>query len=235
MHETMNRLYQAAKELKNIEGQSALARFLNSTPQKLKNWESRGISSPGMIQACQALGINIEWLKTGTGEMKTTTRAISGNATPAPPLRLWSSNDPLPEEDYVFAPLLKESTMHGGAGSFENQDYNGFRLPFGKATLYRLGVQVENIFCCTLEGDSMWPRIEDGATIAVDKGRTTIKDGDIYAFRHDDLYRVKYLYKLPGGRVRIKSENEEEYPEEIVSAEEIEIIGRVFWVSVLFY
>ena len=158
MHETMNRLYQAAKELKNIEGQSALARFLNSTPQKLKNWESRGISSPGMIQACQALGINIEWLKTGTGEMKTTTRAISGNATPAPPLRLWSSNDPLPEEDYVFAPLLKESTMHGGAGSFENQDYNGFRLPFARFVPARgtgLGRQPESLVPDCLAGCRM--------------------------------------------------------------------------------
>lgn len=70
MHETMIRLYQAAKELKNIEGQSALARYLDATPQTLKNWESRGISSQGMIHACQALEINIEWLKTGNSIMR---------------------------------------------------------------------------------------------------------------------------------------------------------------------
>ena len=233
MHETMTRLYQAAKELKNIEGQSALARYLDSTPQKLKNWESRGISSQGMIQAAQVLGLDIEWLKTGAGEMQSRRRTVEANARPAPPLRFWSSNNPLPEDEYVFAPFLKESIMHGGAGAFENQDYNGFRLPFGKSTLYRKGVQIENVFCCTLEGDSMWPRIEDGATIAIDKGRTTIKDGDIYAFMHDDLYRVKYLYKLPGGKIRIKSQNEEEYAEEVASAEEIQIIGRVFWWSVM--
>jgi len=110
-----------------------------------------------------------------------------------------------------------------------------FRLPFGKSTLRRLGVQIENVFCCTLEGDSMWPRIPDGATIAVDKGRNTIKDGDIYAFVQGGLYRVKYLYKLPGGRVRIRSQNEEEHPEETASLEDIQIVGRVFWVSSLFY
>lgn len=233
MHETMTRLYQAARELKNIDGQSELARYLNVSPQVLKNWETRSISSKGLIQAAKALEIDVRWLETGVGEMHP--RPIEANARPAPPLRLWSSNDPLPEEDYAFAPFLKDFAFIGGAGCEEGSDYNNFRLPFGKSTLRRLGVQIENVFCCTLEGDSMWPRIPDGATIAVDKGRNTIKDGDIYAFVQGGLYRVKYLYKLPGGRVRIRSQNEEEHPEETASLEDIQIVGRVFWVSSLFY
>lgn len=233
MHETMTRLYQAARELKNIDGQSELARYLNVSPQVLKNWETRSISSKGLIQAAKALEIDVRWLETGVGEMHP--RPIEANARPAPPLRFWSSNDPLPEEDYAFAPFLKDFAFIGGAGCEEGSDYNNFRLPFGKSTLRRLGVQIENVFCCTLEGDSMWPRIPDGATIAVDKGRTAIKDGDIYAFVQGGLYRVKYLYKLPGGRVRIRSQNEEEHPEETASLEDIQIVGRVFWVSTLFY
>lgn len=233
MNETMTRLYQAARELKNIDGQSELARYLNVSPQVLKNWETRGISSKGLIQAAKALEIDVRWLETGVGEMHP--RPIEANARPAPPLHFWSSNDPLPEEDYAFAPFLKDFAFIGGAGCEEGSDYNNFRLPFGKSTLRRLGVQIENVFCCTLEGDSMWPRIPDGATIAIDKGRNTIKDGDIYAFVQGGLYRVKYLYKLPGGRVRIRSHNEEEHPEETASLEDIQIIGRVFWVSTLFY
>ena len=233
MHETMTRLYQAARELKNIDGQSELARYLNVSPQVLKNWETRSISSKGLIQAAKALEIDVRWLETGVGEMHP--RPIEANARPAPPLRFWSSNDPLPEEDYAFAPFLKDFAFIGGAGCEEGSDYNNFRLPFGKSTLRRLGVQIENVFCCTLEGDSMWPRIPDGATIAVDKGRNTIKDGDIYAFVQGGLYRVKYLYKRPGGRVRIRSQNEEEHPEETASLEDIQIVGRVFWVSSLFY
>ena len=233
MHETMTRLYQAARELKNIDGQSELARYLNVSPQVLKNWETRSISSKGLIQAAKALEIDVRWLETGVGEMHP--RPIEANARPAPPLHFWSSNDPLPKEDYAFAPFLKDFAFIGGAGCEEGSDYNNFRLPFGKSTLRRLGVQIENVFCCTLEGDSMWPRIPDGATIAVDKGRTAIKDGDIYAFVQGGLYRVKYLYKLPGGRVRIRSQNEEEHPEEIASLEDIQIVGRVFWVSSLFY
>ena len=145
---------------------------------------------------------------------------------------LWSSNTPLPKDDYVFVPFLKETELRGGAGSFEIPDYNGFRLPFGKATLHRKGIMPDNVICCTLTGDSMEPRIPEYATIAVDKGIERIRDGKIYAFQHDDLFRVKYLYRLPGNKVRIRSDNEN-YEDEIVDGEEIRIIGRVFWWSVL--
>lgn len=146
--------------------------------------------------------------------------------------RLWSSSDPLPEDEYTFAPYLKETEFTGGAGSFEIPDYNGFRLPFGKSTLYRKGIQPDKVFCCTLNGDSMEPRIDEGAAIGVDTGDTAVKDGKIYAFRHDDMFRVKYLHRLPGGRIKIRSQNGF-YPDEEVGAEEVEVIGRVFWWGVL--
>ena len=214
--------------------QAALAKAVGKSQSAIAAVESgRNKETSGLIAIARVLDGSPEWLETGVGEMHP--RPIEANARPAPPLRFWSSNDPLPEEDYAFAPFLKDFAFIGGAGCEEGSDYNNFRLPFGKSTLRRLGVQIENVFCCTLEGDSMWPRIPDGATIAVDKGRNTIKDGDIYAFVQGGLYRVKYLYKLPGGRVRIRSQNEEEHPEETASLEDIQIVGRVFWVSSLFY
>jgi phage repressor protein C with HTH and peptisase S24 domain len=42
----------------------------------------------------------------------------------------------------------------------------------------------------------------------------------------------QYLYRLPGNKIRIHSENPD-YPDEIVDGEEIRVIGRVFWWSVL--
>ena len=214
--------------------QAALAKAVGKSQSAIAAVESgRNKETSGLIAIARALDVSPEWLETGVGEMHP--RPIEANARPAPPLRFWSSRDPLPEEDYAFAPFLKDFAFIGGAGCKEGSDYNNFRLPFGKSTLRRLGVQIENVFCCTLEGDSMWPRIPDGATIAVDKGRNTIKDGDIYAFVQGGLYRVKYLYKLPGGRGRIRSHNEEEHPEETASLEDIQIVGRVFWVSTLFY
>lgn len=73
MHETMVRLYQAAKELKGIDGrgaQSEIARLLDASPQQIKNWERRGISNRGMIDASKILRISASWLKTGQGDIR---------------------------------------------------------------------------------------------------------------------------------------------------------------------
>jgi hypothetical protein len=232
MDKTMERLYEAAAE-KEVAGQSALARALGQTPQVVKNWEARGISKNGMLLAQKKLGVSAIWLETGQGEMypQSTAPRINEITDIHRPM-LWSSNTPLPEDDYVFAPFLKETELRGGSGSFEIPDYNGFRLPFGKATLHRKGIMPDNVICCTLTGDSMEPRIPEYATIAIDKGIERIRDGKIYAFQHDDLFRVKYLDRLPGNKVRIRSDNEN-YEDEIVDGEEIRVIGRVFWWSVL--
>lgn len=67
MHETMKRFYEAVERLTGIKGQSAVARAMNESPQVLKNWESRGISSNGLDKARKVFGIYSDWIKTGEG------------------------------------------------------------------------------------------------------------------------------------------------------------------------
>lgn len=69
MHPTTERLYAAAKKLKGIEGQSAVAHLLNESPQVVKNWEARGVSSKGVLKAAAKLGCRPDWLHTGQGDM----------------------------------------------------------------------------------------------------------------------------------------------------------------------
>ena len=82
----------------------------------------------------------------------------------------------------------------------------------------------------------MEPVLPDGATLGVDTYRTSIKDGDIYAIEQLGELRVKLLYKTPGNGLRIRSYNSEEWPDEHLSkeqAEEIRVLGRIFWCSFL--
>lgn len=74
MNPQMERLYIAAKRLHDVEGQSALAKLLNVSPQTVNNWEDRGISSEGLLKAQEAVGCNAIWLRDGTGQM-----SIAGN------------------------------------------------------------------------------------------------------------------------------------------------------------
>lgn len=80
MHYSMARLYEAAKE-KGVIGQSAVARSLNVSPQRVKNWESRGISEQGARLAQSVFGCNANALMTPPG--------LDGKYpihTPTPPL-----------------------------------------------------------------------------------------------------------------------------------------------------
>ena len=79
----------------------------------------------------------------------------------------------------------------------------------------------------------MEPVFPDGSTVGVDRGATTVVDGKVYALQDDGMLRIKALYRLPGGRVRIRSFNREEHPDEERDVASLHIIGRVFWSSVL--
>ena len=231
LKEFKDRLRKARIE-KNLS-QVDLGRLTGASQSKIAALESGRNKKPtNIIELSEILGVSAYWLETGKGDMYANITPHQDEIKDIHRPMLWSSNDPLPEDDYTFAPYMKEQAFCGGAGSFEIPDYNGFRLPFGRATLRRKSISPDKVFCCTLTGDSMEERIAEDAAIAVDAGEKTIRDGKIYAFRHGDLFRVKYLSRLPGGRVKIKSHNPA-YEDEEAGLEDIEVIGRVFWWSVL--
>lgn len=139
------------------------------------------------------------------------------------------------QADRVLA-LLKEVELAAGEGAAHSIEVNGRKLRFSKATLRAAGVDIANAACATVSGNSMERLISDGATIGIDRGRTQIRDGEIYAIDHDGMLRVKYLYRLPGGGLRLRSENQDEHPDETYTGEEarhIKVLGWVFWWSTI--
>jgi hypothetical protein len=70
LHPSVQRLYQAAKDLRDVSGQSAVARLLGATPQVVKNWEARGISNEGALLAQKIIGCNANWLLEGIAQMR---------------------------------------------------------------------------------------------------------------------------------------------------------------------
>ncbi|MBW0450871.1 S24 family peptidase [Paraburkholderia phenoliruptrix] len=69
MHATMERLYEAARLLHQIEGPAQLAKFLNISEQLVNNWQRRGISKGGMLDAQKLIGCSATWLETGNPPM----------------------------------------------------------------------------------------------------------------------------------------------------------------------
>ncbi|UOO93366.1 LexA family transcriptional regulator [Vitreoscilla stercoraria] len=155
------------------------------------------------------------------------------NATLIGGIEVWDKNTPL-NEDEVEVPFYKEVYLSAGNGfTSDIEDHNGYKLRFSKSTLKKYGICYENVVCVSADGDSMKPVFPDGATLGIDTGNKSIKDGQIYAINHDGLLRTKILKKRPGNKILIQSYNSEEYPDDEVSLDEINVIGRVFWWSVM--
>lgn len=66
IHPTMARLYKAAAA-RGFARPADVAGEMNMSHQRLKNWDARGISFEGAIDAQAMLGINAVWILSGDG------------------------------------------------------------------------------------------------------------------------------------------------------------------------
>ncbi len=264
MSEIGDRIKQARKRLGLTQPQLA-EKCGWATQSRVSNYErgDREPKSSDIKALAKALQVTPAWLWTGDGPEITTPNEDSGPRGPrvdAEKLRIpdapssakgghprselqwagtmeaWDDGTEL-ESDEVEVPLFREVELAAGAGRTQVVENHGAKLRFARSTLRRAGVQPENAGCAYVAGNSMSGLIPDGATIGVDKGITEVHDGDIYAIDHEGMLRVKYLYRIPGGGLKLRSENETEHPPEEYSADQvadsIRVIGRVFWWAVL--
>lgn len=83
-----------------------------------------------------------------------------------------------------------------------------------------------------INDDSMYPTLKDGSMIMVNRNFNNLSDG-VYVMRHDNTLLVKRLQMLPGGIIKVKSDNTQYNPWEIHKSQldgtDLELIGRVVW------
>lgn len=116
-----------------------------------------------------------------------------------------------------------------GPGSLADDEY-AESMGFSPKWLRRLGTDPAHLSLIVVDGDSMNPTLGDGDDIMVDHGAASrpLRDG-IYVLRMDDVLLVKRIAMSPSGKLTIRSDNPR-YPDwEDVSADSVNIIGRVVW------
>lgn len=117
LHHTMKRLYVAAQDLRDVSGQSAIARLLGVSPQVIKNWESRGISIEGALTAQKIIGCDANWLLSGEPEAivytnttwTPTQRRASALVTDLPPAQYRDESWPFPTINKAEIARLSEN------------------------------------------------------------------------------------------------------------------------------
>lgn len=205
----------------------SLASCSHVTIGKLRRGE---ITSTSFLpDIARALGVHVSTLDPSYSVV------ASGNLLEIEQVVAWDNSTPL-ADDEVELPLFREIELSAGLGSTEVIENKGAKLRFARNTLTRNGILPEHAACCYVNGDSMEPILPDGSTVAIDTGDKRIVDGRMYAIDQGGMLRVKYLYRLPGGGIRIRSANRDEYPDEEIypqAEHEFRILGRVFWYGVL--
>lgn len=201
----------------------AISHWVNGTTQP---------SGENLLSLAKCLKCSPDWLLSGEAEKL---EVRESNAEWHAGFELWDGDTPL-RDDEVALPFYREVELAAGSGSTFVQENGGCKLRFAKSTLKKSHIDPQHAACVTVSGNSMLPVLRHGTTVGVDTSKKSIIDGEMYAIDHDGMLRVKMLYRTPGGGIRIKSYNNDEFPDEFISPEkaaEIKIIGWVFWWSVL--
>jgi len=204
------------------------------TPQHVNNWFKRGIPIARVEEIAELLSVNAHWLRTGSGPKHPGEPRVKSQPAPTPQrTRNERSND----RDQLELPVYNEQHNHGDGRTAVGEILNQ-KIRLSRRVLDAMDVELHNAICIAMAGSSMADKIQDGSLIGVDRGKIHVIDGEIYALEHDGMLRVKYLYRLPGGGLRLRSHNASEYPDELFTAEQIQeqhirVLGWIFWWSTL--
>jgi phage repressor protein C with HTH and peptisase S24 domain len=149
------------------------------------------------------------------------------------PILSWQHEDDLPDGEFVMIPRLEVHLSAGtGTGSsqveieFNEKQPQAFRAEWIRQQHFK----PKKLAAMTAKGNSMEPTINNGDSLLVDTSQVEVVDGRVYALWYEGGERVKRLYRMPGGGLRIRSDNAAEHPEILLGPDysgSVRIIGRV--------
>ncbi len=242
--------------------QSELAQRVGIAQTAISQLESgKTLRSSYLIQIAQECGVNSLWLQTGDGEMHSAEdknalwraaadELVFGEHVEDAPLNnairkkieaLQAVSRYAPSNSLLTAeiPYLIELDDPTDPKRTVIELSATAHVDLSDEILEKQGVDPLRVVAVAISGNSMSPVLHDGSTVIVHLEETLVVDGKMYAIDHGGQIRVKSLYRLPGGGIRMRSYNLPEHPDETYSADEIEearikIIGRVFWGATFF-
>jgi phage repressor protein C with HTH and peptisase S24 domain len=221
MTELKNRI-QSAMDYAKINGKelSVITGLTTAAISQYKTGKILTLNAMAAQKIADALGVNVEWLVTGEGNM------IKPNI-----ISLDSADSDKLPAGFVQIPEYK---ICFGAGEAEEPTYEEIQdcVPaYFRSTFFSdRGINPKNCKRFKVIGDSMIPLINDGDYITVDcTPKDYIENNQIYALVFDHSLRIKRLIKSFKS-LTIRSDNPI-YSDEVLTLEEaaqmIHIIGKV--------
>ena len=137
-------------------------------------------------------------------------------------------------DDCIDISVRGNLTASLGAGIEIVDEYQTGTYAVSRKLMKDVGANISTTDFVPCEGDSMYPTIEGGALLMVDRSKTEVFDGKIYCIRLNNQLMAKRLQFLPPNKVKVISDNKEKYDAFYVDlSKELEydfaIIGEVKW------
>jgi phage repressor protein C with HTH and peptisase S24 domain len=203
--------------------QEQLGERLNVTKGNVSGWEN-GRHQPSFDQMVTIATV------TGYPFLDNDAQHLKPNASTLQPILAWEHQDDLPPGEFVMIPRLNVQLSAGnGHEQVQIEFTRGIPQAFRAEWIREMRLKPSKLAAMTADGESMEPAIFHGDSLLVDTSQDTVQDGKVYALWYDGGERVKRLFRLPGGGLRIQSDNPRHHtielqPEQI---EHVRILGRV--------
>lgn len=185
MKDSMKRLYLAAKHKAGDESQADVARRMNKSAQQVHNWEARGVSQEGAIEAERVYGVSPRWLIDGIGSMFNDGSPVEINMTEHPDLT--------PVQRVKFR-------LSAGVSGFavEHEDGNGTPIFFRASWFKQHSYQPEKLFAVRVNGASMEPSLWDQDLVVVNTLDAAPLDGEVFALNYEGELVIKRMRRDAG-------------------------------------
>jgi phage repressor protein C with HTH and peptisase S24 domain len=194
------------------------------SPQTVHEWikHDRSLRGASMKALVAATRIQEDWWLHGEG------------APPAPSDEVPLHRAEQERAEYVAIPLYNGVRAAAGAGAVIDTETPDDALMFRESWIrFELGARPKDLYLIRVAGDSMEPTLRSGDAILVDRRATRPDREGVYILRLNGMLLVKRLQALPGGVVRVTSDNTAFAPFEVTLAAlegpDLVLIGRVVW------
>lgn len=225
--ETVGNRIRKYRKLAGYNTQADFAEALNVSRAAVTQWET-GVTKPlheNLIAISKICNIPLDVLITGTAYKNPMARPQHGFGR----VDAWDESTPL-GEDEVEIPLYQEVVLQDGSNQTQVATFANSGIRYTRSVLESKGVDPDKAGCCEITDNSMADLLPPGSVVLFDTDDTKIVDGKMYVLNQGGILRVRHLYRISSGVMRMKCRNAE-YPDEVVESpkqDDLQILGRVF-------
>jgi phage repressor protein C with HTH and peptisase S24 domain len=215
---------------------SQIPKDLSPLGQTIQAWmRHQGLSLNSAAELCKIspAGLKKNMFTGHQSEHRTLQKIAQGMGMPIEKIEALARGQAQAEEenqDLVMIPRYAAEASAGRGAFLEAEEVEGVLALNRGLVRSELHAQPDQLSALYIRGDSMEPMLRSGDVAVIDHSQVQERTDGVYVLRINGSLLVKSLQWLPGGRLRVKSENPayESYtvdPRE----EEVHMIGRVVW------